>query len=1204
MQRYFLRSMPILACALLVLGLASDAAAQQFTGGVRGAVRDANGVIPGVEVTLANDGTGVARNTFTNEVGEYNFTAVNPGDYTLRAILQGFQTYVRSGLTIATQQFITIDVVMEVGSIQEEIQVTAAAPLIETSNASGGGNLDREILEYLPAPGRNAYLVAVTIPTVTPVGDPQYNRQQDQTNASRISLGGGGIRANNYLLDGVPITEMDGRAVLNTTIEALGDVKVQIHTYDAEMGRTGGGVFNATARSGTNQFHGSAFYQTRPVWGESLPHFAAERGETKETSGVSEKYYRLYGYGVGGPIWRNRTFFWTASEGYRSRTTRELPRTYPTGNQRSGNLSGTTEGGAPIQIWNPWCRSGVASARCPAAGPSGTLANPQFANATIPAFALDPIAQNMLSSYPLPISSNEDSNNNNTVVGNLVDVADMWTIKAEHKFTDNWSLSGLYVYNKTDEPGTADPNIAPNVQQEMDGGIWRLKRRPHVVVFNNTNIINDTTVLTTRYGWTTWLDSGDRANPDRGLADLGFSPNFINTIDPDAAGIFPEANFENFYGWDRGDAGQNRRWNGPYAFNVSLSKLIGSHTLKFGGDMRRLGISSETFNNGGGLSGDFSFNADPTRGPGGQGGYDFASFLVGVPSRGSVAEGRAPIEVYTKYFGGFVQDDWRVNSNFTLNFGVRFEHEDGLREVDDGFTVGFDTTARSPINDQIVVNPAHPAAGQTLEAALGRQINGGLIYAGVGGAPNSQGNPPGVKISPRVGATYSLNDTTVIRGGYGLFYEPWQYGSRRFGQEGFSRQTSLVQPSIESAAPSVSFGNPFPSGLIPATGNSLGLLQGLGGNIEYNDEQMGAPYVHQYSIDIQKELPGQMAITIGYTGATGRNVGFGGTGEEEINLNQIDPANLARDGAGNWDAAALRATVPNPFKDITQAGEFAGASTLTVGQLSRPFPQFRNVNRFHTTAGGKRQYDAFIIKLDKRTRGGFGGRFSYTFSRLSDNTWGESSTFTDRTATPQNYYDIAAEYARAVVDSPHRIILAPIWRLPEPADEGSVKHSLLGGWSMSAIVELVSGSPALAYVESRSGANLGLLGGLQRPNLTGASISTPGSDTARVASAGQLNARWFSSAAFADPGAGTYGNAPRSNPSDRLQFRKNIDFVAAKNFNTGGGSRAQIRFEILNITNTIKFTGPQPNINLSSFGRSNSQRGFSRIWQVSTRFTF
>ena len=242
---------------------------------------------------------------------------------------------------------------LEVGALEESITVTGQSPLIDTSTASTGGVLDREALESLPAPGRNAFLIGITVPTVMTAGDPQFNRQQDQSNASIVSLGGGGMRANNYLLDGVPITELVGRAVLNPTIEAVEEVKVQVHTYDAEMGRTGGGVFNVTAKSGTNNFHGSGFYQTRPVWGVSENFFVEKQGLSKEESGLADTYYRLYGGGIGGPIWKNRTFFWTATEGYRSNTTRNEQQIWPSLKQRAGDFSTSTIGGAPVQHLQP-----------------------------------------------------------------------------------------------------------------------------------------------------------------------------------------------------------------------------------------------------------------------------------------------------------------------------------------------------------------------------------------------------------------------------------------------------------------------------------------------------------------------------------------------------------------------------------------------------------------------------------------------------------------------------------------------------------------------------------------------------------------------------------------------------------------------------------------------------------------------------------
>src|SRR3989442_1090417 len=341
------------ACMLLVLAGATAVNAQQFTGGVGGAVRDENGVIPGVTVTLTNEATNIPRKAVPNDGGQYNFPAVPPGTYSLKARLTGYKGFASQGLVVGTQQFITLDVMLDVGAIEENITVTGQSPLIDTSNASTGAALDRQALESLPAPGRNAFLIGITVPTVMPVGDPQFNRQQDQTNASRVSLGGGGIRANNYLIDGIPISELRGRAVLNPTIEAVEEVRVQVHTYDAEMGRTGGGVFNVTAKSGTNNYHGSGFYQTRPVWGQSENFFNAVAGKTKEETGLADAYYRLYGGGIGGPIAKNRTFFWFATEGYRSGTTRNEQEIWPTSVQRTGDFSHTVSGGVPIRLFNP-----------------------------------------------------------------------------------------------------------------------------------------------------------------------------------------------------------------------------------------------------------------------------------------------------------------------------------------------------------------------------------------------------------------------------------------------------------------------------------------------------------------------------------------------------------------------------------------------------------------------------------------------------------------------------------------------------------------------------------------------------------------------------------------------------------------------------------------------------------------------------------
>src|SRR5438094_310226 len=372
------------------------------------------------------------------------------------------------------------------------------------------------------------------------------------------------------------------------------------------------------------------------------------------------------------------------------------------------------------------------------------------------------------------------------------------------------------------------------------------------------------------------------------------------------------------------------------------------------------------------------------------------------------------------------------------------------------------------------------------------------------------------------------------------------------------------------------------------------------------EDQAGA--ARRRDVRDRREHPRHIAVPIGYIGATGRDINFCGTNDCSININQIDPA-LARQmfplGSG-WDAGALRQSIPNPFFGIAQAGELGTSPTIQRGQLLRPFPEFGNVLMHESTAGSKRQYNALSVELDKRVGAGtWGGRLSYTYSVSKDNQWGESNTYSSRFNGPQNNYDLAAEYSYSVYDSPHRIILAPIVNIPAPMNRNSMAYLLGGGWTASAVVELVSGAPLKEVMSGgASDANLGLFGGRQRPNLVG-DPNTSGSDDERVATTVNPDAKYFNAGAFANPGVGQYGNAPRTDGSARYQFRKNIDLVVSKATRLTGSQSGEIRFEILNLTNTAKFNGiDSTSIDSSAFGRISTQAGFMRIWQLSFRYRF
>jgi trimeric autotransporter adhesin len=1163
-----MKAIRVWAC-LLALIASTNAWGQGFQGGVRGAVKDAGGVIPGAEVVLTNENTGTSRTTQTNERGEYNFPNLDPGTYTLTATLQGYKTYEQKGLRVGTQQFITLDVALEVGELQETITVTGAAPLIETSNASTGEVLDTRELQTLPSGGRSAFLIGVTVPTVIATGDAQWNRQQDQTNASLVSLGGGARRANNYILDGVPISDLRNRSVVNPTIEGVEEVKIQVHTFDAEMGRTGGGVFNTTAKSGTNSFRGTGFFQTRPVWGMENNWFSDRAGLPKPT----DLYYRLYGGAIGGPIVQNRTFFHFASEGYRSVTTRNGALIFPTDRERAGDFSQTFDGNGVLQvIHNPFDPN-----RAP------------FPGNVIPAELMDRVGRNIVNLMPRADTqvSNGSANYNRTAT--IQDAADQFMFKGDHKFNDKVTLSGVYLYNRSDEPYNLywdenlfqDPNNAP------------LKRRINVGVVNNTWIPNSSTVVSLRYGQTSFIDDCGIPVSEFDPATLGFDPSFTNDI---VLKKHPRLNLDGY-----GEIGTNTIGSGAFTaldwnswgVNGAMSKLMGSHTLKMGADYRWIGVTTTPFGQG---SGTFGFTRAFTASSGGVGGNALASLLLGVP-RGNGASNAviaATSEYYTNYYGAYVQDDWRIKSNFTVNFGLRLEHEDGLMEKNDQFTVGFDQSLMSPVS----------GTAPGLAAIRGsNEIRGGLMYANVDGNHRYQGDPPAVKVSPRVGIVYSISPKVVFRGGYGMFWAPWNYqfpSTVNYGNIGYSQTTDLQQSS-ETGVPTTRLSNPFPNGLLDPTGNSLGVLTGIGQSVNTIDQNKQAPYVQQLSGDLQYQVSDSVAVSVGYAHARGDNLSLGGTNDAVININQIRP-----DVARNYTPGQLLESVPNPFFGLPQFGAFSRSATIARGQLLRPFPQFGDVNLRQVTEGRSR-YNAVILKVDKRVNNGWGGRFNYTWSNLKDNQFGESNYYqSNRTGFPQDNYNLEAEYATSLLDMPHRFVFTPIVELPfgqgKKWGTGRVADAIVGGWTFSAIVMLESGFPQpTRYSQSESQNRLGTFGNVElRPNRADGDPNTSGDMYDRIGSA----TPWADAEGYVRPGLGQVGNMERTDTRIRSPFRRNLDVTLGKVFRTGGSTTAELKFEMLNATNTPKFTAYEVRLDQSNYGRITSQAGFSRITQVMLRFSF
>ncbi len=1150
----------VLGCGLSVLSSGKDVQAQSFQGGVRGAVRDAQGVIPGASVTMTNEATKVARETTSNEVGEYTFPNVVPGTYRLEVSVPGYKKFERAGLTIATQQFVTVDTVLEVGAIEEAVTVTGASPLIDTSTASQGTVIDRAQLEALPTPGRNASLMAVTMPTVVSSGNTGFNRQNAQSGATTVSIGGGGVRANNYILDGVPITDLTNRAAVFVSIEGLEEMKVQVHTYDAEMGRTGGGVFNATAKSGTNALHGSAFYRTQPT--SLLQQNFFLRGQPK-----ADQYSRIPGYGVGGPIKTDRTFFWTSMEGDRGLLGHNFSVNFPTTRERAGDFSQTFDRtGRLIVIYDP-----LTTRTDPATGQQ--IRDP-FPGNVIRANRINQVGQRIANIMPKPTDEVSNQNANYFNDNPTKDEALQWSAKMDHKFTDNLSLSALYVWARTGENGDCWYN-----SNLFACPMFRLDRKVHVVGLNNNYVLNNSTVLSLRFGWNRFDDSNSLPHTFD-PTELGFNQAYLNAI---PGKKFPRVDLGDF--GVMGFTPRNDRYFSSYAGTTTLSKLLGRHSVKVGGDYRRIGVHGLAY---GEESGNFTFNKQFSQGPNplspaSASGSSIADLLLGYPSAGSIAITQ-PFDMFLNYYGGYAQDDIRVSSKLAVNVGVRLEHEDGIRETNDRITVAFDQNVISPLNNLVRIE--------------GRDaIRGGLVYAGVNGAPHVQGNQPAVKVAPRAGIVYSINQNTVVRGGYGLFWAPWNYPSpnnTNYGQLGFTGVSTLQQNTL---VPITSVDNPFPNGLTQPVGSSQGLLAGVGGNIDYVDQNKEASRVQQYSIDVQRELPSNVAVSVGYTGAKGDSLSFGGTSDATLNINQLDPRYFSL-------GSQLVQLVPNPFFGVPGAGALATQTTIQRGQLLRPYPQFLNVLA-HQGSGGRSRYDALILELNKRVVGWWGGRVSYTRSRLMDNQFGQSNYYS-ATGVILDNYNVDREYAYGLIDVPNKLVVAPIAMLPFGAgkrflNKNGVVDYLVGGWTISMVATHESGFPIAI---SQSPNNSGLFGSNQRPNLVPGVPGVLVDDITAQLSKDVNNNQYLSLAAWSQAPAFTFGNAPRTDPDVRTPPRNKIDIAFAKHIKTGGRTEGEFRVELLNATGIPQYQAIPATFGIGTFGRVRLLAGYMRVTALTFRFRF
>ena len=1148
----------IMAVALLALVSGVLCVAQTYYGGLRGTVTDPTGqAIAGGTVKLKNEATNVERSVVTNGGGEYVISSVDPASYTVTVMASGFKALVRTGVVVSTQEFLTLDFSVQLGSTTDAIQVTEVLPIVESSNASNGQVIDTQKLSDLPILGRNPFLFSKLSNNVAAVGDPRFNRFQDQSGSSQISIAGGPIRGNNYFIDNVPITDSMNRAVIIPSIEATQEVKVQANTYDAEMGRTGGGVFNTTLRSGSNELHGSLVGYTRQTdW--------LANGFFQNASGTPRAETPFYNYGgsIGGPVivpklynGRNKTFFWVTEEGYRQSSPFSDSYAVPTDLERKGDFSKSIgPDGNPLQVFDP-------------------VTHQQYQGNVIPQTSLNPIGLAIAAVYPHPnLAAASFGTNNYNGTDVLKDRADESIYKLDHQFFSWWRTNVSYLHYASKEPGGNPLHTIAGT-----GGVdYLLYRKVDAVNWNNTFLPSPTMVVTVGYGFNRFPNNSLDSSAGFDQTTLGFPSSYVSQLQKKS---FPVVNMTNFASLGGSNSGPSVFYSRSIVLGVS--KYLGKHNLKSGFVFRSISVDFTDLSNG---NGSFSFANDfvsPNDPLGKKAKTDLLNLLTGYASTGSSVTQTIHLATNVPYYAGYFQDDYRLTNKLTLNLGLRYEWEAGLSERSNHYAVGF---------DQNVTNPLQTTSGVTTK--------GGIEFAGQNGYPTTCCDFSRKKFGPRIGAAYALNPKTTIRLGYGTFYAPSAFTSSSAFAPGYSQATTYVYSNDGGKTPAGSLSNPYPGGILQPSGNANGYLTGVGSSVTTWSQNSKSPIVHQYSFDIQRELPAQIGLQIGYVGSRSRHL-MPGNGMNTANINQLPDQYLAL-GLGATDQ--LTALVNNPYFGRGGTGVIGG-QRVAYNQLLRPFPEFASVNLNDYTAHAK--YHALIVKAQKRFSHGLTFLSTYTWSKNEDSSWAASNFLNASKSAPQDVYNLGAEWSRSVVDLPHRLTTSATYDLPVGKNKllpvnNSLLNFFVGNWSVNAITVIQTGFPLAISQNSNNNRAIGT--GVQRPNIVaGVSACIGGSPEDHAGAIPKSS--YLNPAAFTTAPAYTFGNAPRTIGCLSPGY-ENWDISVFKSFPVRERITFQFRAEALNAFNTPQFRAPNTAVGNSNFGAITQQANFPRYLQLGGRISF
>ncbi|MGH9404628.1 MAG: carboxypeptidase regulatory-like domain-containing protein [Terriglobia bacterium] len=1219
----------LLLCTMLLLGAAlalvlvpTQTSAQEFRSTLTGQVTDPSGaVIPNATVTAVMNTTGQTYTGKTTSAGVYTIPYVLPGTYTMTVKAAGFQTAIQETVLILAAQSRDVNFKLQVGSVAQSVTVTSTPPIIDTASGSGGSVLQARAVENLPLNGRQVYMLVRTTPgsqfMQQQFGASGYSGTRGWDVSNNYSIGGSSAQAgnfNNFTMNGTNITIMTGFGPEGTwmtapNVDALQSVNIMDQMFDARYGRTGGGVVNMVTKAGTNAYHGDAY----EYWENGALNANVFENNLNGLP-VQNTIQNQFGGTFGGPIIKNKVFFFASYEGYRESIPFVTVTNVPTAAERKGDFSGTR-----YTIYDP------TTTVCNSAG--GTLGNCKgnnysrtaFTGDVIPAKDISPIGTALINLFPMP-NTNVTSDRNNFIAA----VPDKYRYdqpmgRLDYNTSDRTRWYSTFEWQKGHEFRDSS-----GFTGAAENGNINTMRANIVASQDMTHVFSPTLVGDFKLSFARFRDlfpNGPLSTPTPGSIGLNYPHAPTTTLS-----LLPQITFNETYPQVVGNSVSGHDYTNT-VIDADFTKSKGRHNIEFGGEIGEYNFGDPE--PGGSPNGDFKFyqqetQYNPTKRdelPGITDGNVLASLLLGYPGGGgvdwntTVAEGTPMWDIYG-------QDNIRISHKLTVQIGLRYDVQRGLRERYNRLNRGLCLSCVNPLTN----NPTYQAnlAADTPAllkygftpaevSALGT-LYGGIQFPGVGGQPVDAYNTDWSDIGPRIGFAYALNSKTVVRGGWGWMYS---YGIEGGTTTGFSQGTGYIDSLNGGITPTNYFlnGAPFPTGLQTPTGSSLGLLTSVGNQANLDFPGRRIPRIQIMSLGFQRELPGHMLLDVKYAGNYTRNL------RDHVWVN----GNFALSGgpmqgsvcnpplSGNVGYPQLQQgtynscvgdfynnQVVNPFYGVLPPNTNGGESpTIQAARLLNPYPQYDLVGDY-TMPLGRVWYDSLQVKLDKRLYGvsrGLSFQVAYTYAKnMQSDGW--------RNGWP--WQDAHQVYEETGDDRTHILTWSGVWDLPmgkgakylAPNASGPL-GAIINNWRFSWIFTAQSGFPEG-------------IGDGDWP-VAGYSWAVPG---------GSYFGQWINNCGFQP--ANCFISRPafsQGNQPDRVSYVRqptvpDLDLTLEKDIPVTESKHFQLRVDAFNFTNTPLFGGPdtnyndgppkrQANGNWQGFGTINLfQDNFPRIVQLTLKFYF